>query len=310
MLALGTWVTVFRARGEAIDSLAVLPFVNASTDPNSEYLSDGISESIINDLSQLSNLRVMARTTVFRYKGKEVDPQKIGRDLNVRAMVTGRVQQRGDNLIIQAELVDVENGSQLWGGQFNRKLADVIGIQEEISKEISERLRLKLSGDEKQRLTKRYTENAEAYQLYLQGLYYYHKLTPDGLRKAIEYFQQAIDKDPNYALAYAGLADTYNPLAFFNMLPPREVMPKAKAAAVKALELDDRRAEAHASLGWASFAYDRDWPAAEKHFQRALALNPAYPNAHTLCPYLLFSLSWRSRTVGGSPGGGETRRGS
>jgi TolB-like protein len=172
LLALGTWFAVFRARGEAIDSLAVLPFANASGDPNSEYLSDGITESIINSLSQLSGLRVMARTTVFRYKGKEIEPQKIGRELNVRAMVTGKVQQHGDSLMIQAELVDVENGSQLWGGQFNRKLADVIGIQEEISKEISEKLGLKLSGEGKQRLTKRYTENAEAYQLYLKGLYY------------------------------------------------------------------------------------------------------------------------------------------
>src|SRR6267378_3441734 len=243
LLGLGTWFTVFRARGEAIDSLAVLPFVNASADPDSEYLSDGISESIINNLSQLSNLRVMARTTVFRYKGKEIDPQKIGHDLNVRAMVTGRVQQRGDDLIIQAELVDVEKGSQLWGGQFNRKLADVIGTQEEISKEISERLRLKLTGEERQRLTKRYTENPEAYQLYLKGLYYWNKLSPAGSLKAIEYFQQAIDKDRAYPLPYAGLADAYNELAFFTALPPREAMPKAKAAAVKALELDEHLAE-------------------------------------------------------------------
>lgn len=246
LLALGTWFAVFRARGEAIDSLAVLPFANASGDPNSEYLSDGITESIINNLSQLSGLRVMARTTVFRYKGKEIEPQKIGRELNVRAMVTGRVQQHGDSLMIQAELVDVENGSQLWGGQFNRKLADVIGIQEEISKEISEKLRLKLSGEGKQRLTKRYTENAEAYQLYLKGLYYDYKSTYEGTLKAREYFQQAIDKDPGYALAYAGMAETY---VYLSGLPPREAMPKARAAAGKALELDDRLAEAHVSMG-------------------------------------------------------------
>jgi serine/threonine protein kinase/Tfp pilus assembly protein PilF len=277
LLALGTWFAVFRVRGEAIDSVAVLPFVNASNDPNSEYLSDGISESIINNLSQLSNLRVMARTTVFRYKGKETDPQKIGRDLNVRAMVTGRVQQRGDNLLIQAELVDVQNGSQLWGGQFNRKLADVVGIQEEISKEISEKLRLKLTGEEKQRLTKRYTENAEAYQLYLKGLYYFYKATYPATLKAREYFQQAIDKDPGYALAYAGLAGTY---VFISGLPPQEAMPKAKAAAQKAVELDDHLAEAHVSVGWVSAWYDWDWAAAGKHFERAIALNPASPMAH------------------------------
>jgi eukaryotic-like serine/threonine-protein kinase len=277
LLALGTWFAVFRVRGEAIDSLAVLPFANASGDPNSEYLSDGITESIINSLSQLSGLRVMARTTVFRYKGKEIEPQKIGRELNVRAMVTGRVQQHGDSLMIQAELVDAENGSQLWGGQFNRKLADVIGIQEEISKEISEKLRLKLSGEGKQRLTKRYTENAEAYQLYLKGRYYDYKSTYEGTLKAREYFQQAIDKDPGYALAYAGMAETY---VYLSGLPPREAMPKARAAAGKALELDDRLAEAHVSMGLVNLWYEWDWVAAGKHFERAIELNPAYPVAH------------------------------
>ncbi|HEV1993723.1 MAG TPA: protein kinase, partial [Candidatus Acidoferrum sp.] len=277
LLALGTWFTVFRARGEAIDSLAVLPFANASGDPNAEYLSDGITESIINSLSQISNLRVMARTTVFRYKGKDIDPQKIGRELKVRAMVTGRVQQRGDNLIIQAELVDVDKGSQLWGGQFNRKLADVIGIQEDISKEITEKLRLKLSGEEKQRLTKRYTENAEAYQLYLKGLYYLYKSSEEGSLKAREYFQQAIDKDPGYALAYAGMAVVY---VYQSGLPPREAMPKARAAAGKALALDDRLAEAHVSMGLVNLWYDWDWAAAGKHLERAIELNPAYPLAH------------------------------
>jgi TolB-like protein/Tfp pilus assembly protein PilF len=240
-------------------------------------LSDGISESIINNLSQLSNVRVMARTTVFRYKGKEIDPQKIGHDLNVRAIVTGRVQQRGDNLIIQAELVDVEKGSQLWGGQFNRKLADVIGMQEEISKEISEKLRLKLTGEENQRLTRRHTENAEAYQLYLKGLYYDNKATPEATLKAREYFQQAIDRDRSYAQAYAGLAGTY---VYMSGLPPQEARPKAKAAAQKAVELDDHLAEAHVSTGWVSAWYDWDWAAAGKHFERAIELNPASPQAH------------------------------
>jgi eukaryotic-like serine/threonine-protein kinase len=277
LMALGTWIVVSRGRGEAINSLAVLPFANASGDPNAEYLSDGITESIINSLSQLPSLRVMARTTVFRYKGKEIDPQKIGRDLKVRAMVTGRVQQHGDSLIIQAELVDVEKGSQLWGGQFNRKLADVMGIQDEISKEISEKLRFKLTSEEKQRLTKRYTENAEAYQLYLKGLYYLYKSSEEGSLKAREYFQLAIDKDPGYALAYAGLAVIY---VYQSGLPPRQSMPKARAAAGRALELDDRLAEAHVAMGLVNLWYDWDWAAAGKHFERAIELNPAYPLAH------------------------------
>jgi eukaryotic-like serine/threonine-protein kinase len=277
LLGLGAWFTVVRPRGEAIDSLAVLPFANAGGDPDSEYLSDGITESIINSLSQLPSLRVMARTTVFRYKGKEIDSQKIGHDLNVRALVTGRVQQRGDTLIIQAELVDVEKGAQLWGGQFNRKVADVIGMQEEVSKEISEKLRPKLTGEDKQRLAKRYTDNAEAYQLYLKGLYYLYKANEAGSRKATEYFEQAIAKDADYALAYAGLAIIY---AYQSPLPPEEAMPKARAAASKALELDDHLAEAHVAMGVVNLWYDWDWVAAAKHFERALALNPAYPLAH------------------------------
>jgi eukaryotic-like serine/threonine-protein kinase len=277
LLGLGAWFTVLRPRGEAIDSLAVLPFANANGDPNSEYLSDGITESIINSLSQLPSLRVTARTTVFRYKGKEIDPQKIGRDLNVRAMVTGRVQQWGDNLIIQAELVDVDKGAQLWGGQFNRKVADVIGMQEEVSKEISEKLRLKLTREDRQRLAKRYTDNAEAYQLYLKGLYYLYKTNEAGSRKATEYFEEAIAKDADYALAYAGLAIIY---AYQSPLPRQEAMQKARAAASKALELDDHLAEAHVAMGVVNLWYDWDWVASAKHFERALALNPAYPLAH------------------------------
>jgi TolB-like protein/Tfp pilus assembly protein PilF len=290
LLGLGTWFTVFRARGEAIDSLAVLPFINASADPNSEYLSDGISESIINNLSQLSNLRVLARTTVFRYKGKETDPQKIGRDLNVRAMVTGRVQQRGDNLIIQAELVDVQNGSQLWGGQFNRKLADVIGIQEEISKEISEKLRLKLNGEEKQRLTKHYTENGEAYQLYLKGLFFQNKQTPANLQKSVEFFEQAINLDPAYAQAYAGLSDTYIYLGVIGILPSAESFPKAKTTAMKALELDETLADAYAALGQASKQYEWDWAKAETMYKRALELNSNSWLAHVWYAGLLSTI--------------------
>jgi len=282
LLALATWFTVFRGRGEVIDSVAVLPFVNASADPNTEYLSDGITESLINSLSQLPNLRVMARSTVFRYKGKEADPQKVGQDLRVRAVLSGRLVQRGDIVVVQAELVDVAKGSQLWGGQYNRKAADVFALQEDLSKEISEKLRLRLTGEEKQRLTKRYTENAEAYQLYLKGRYYWNKYTEEGLNRSVEYFRQAIEKDPGYAPAYAGLADAYLYLGGTGIeaLPPTEVMPKARAAALKALEVDDTLVEAHTSLATVKLWYERDWSGAESEFKRAIELNPNYPEAH------------------------------
>ena len=188
--------------------MAVLPFVNGSGDADGDYLSDGITESLIANLSQVRSLRVTARSTVFRYKGKEIDPQKIGQDLHVGAVLSGRLLQRDGTLVVRTELMDVSNGSQLWGGQYNRKVADVFALQDELSKEISERLRLRLTDDEKQRLTKRYTDNTEAYQLYLKGLFYWNKRSPDGMQKSIEYFNRAVETDPAYALAYAGLADS------------------------------------------------------------------------------------------------------
>jgi serine/threonine protein kinase/Tfp pilus assembly protein PilF len=264
-----------RASTDTIDSLAVLPFSNSTGDPNSEYLSDGISESIINNLSQISSLRVIPRTTSFRYKGRDIDAEKIGRDLNVRATVTGQVQQHGDSLIIQAELVDIQKGSQLWGGQFNRHVADVAGIQEEISREISEKLRLRLTADEKQRLTKRYTTDALAYQLYLKGHYEFLKATSEATLKARGYFQQAIDKDPDFALAYAELAGAYIYSADAN-----ELAPKARALASKALKLDDNLGEAHLAMAWVNAWHDWDWAAAGKQFERAVTLNPSSPLTH------------------------------
>ncbi|HEV8130727.1 MAG TPA: protein kinase [Acidobacteriota bacterium] len=266
-------------KDKPIDSLAVLPFANASRDPSTEYLSDGITESLINSLSQLPQLRVMARTTVFRYKGQQADPQKLGHDLNVRAVLTGKVSQRGETLIVQADLVDTADGSQLWGEQYNRKLADILAVQEEISKEISEKLRLKLTGEQKIRLAKQHTGNTEAYQLYLMGRYYWAKVTEEGDKKAIDYFNQAIEKDPNYALAYAGIADAYYGLSNLH-LPPREAMPKAKQAAIKALELDETLAEAHTSLALVKTFFEWEWPAAESEFRRAIELNPGYATAH------------------------------
>ena len=275
---------------EAIESVAVLPFANDSADPDAEYLSDGITETLINNLSQNFNLRVVARSTVFRYKGKEADPQKAGSDLHVRAVVSGRLLQHGSTLIVRVELMDVVTGAQLWGGQYNRQAEDVFLLQGDLSREISEKLQLQLTGDQKQRLTKRYTEDAEAYRLYLKGRYHWNKRNPEGLQKAVECFRQALDKDPAYSLACAGLADTYPYLSFFHVVPPRVAMPKAKTAAAKALEIDDHLAEAHVSLGYVSFTYDGDWSTAGKHFEQALALNPAYAGAHTFYAFYLSSL--------------------
>jgi serine/threonine-protein kinase len=269
-----------RARGTVINSVAVLPLANASADPDTEYLSDGITESLINSLSQLPKLRVMARSTVFRYKGREIDPQAVGRDLRVGAVVIGRVVQRGDSVVIGTELVDVANGWQLWGGNYNRKLSDIFVVQEEITKEITENLRLKLSREENTRLRKRHTENAVAYQAYLKGRFHWNKRTEEGIKRGIEYSLQAIEDDLGYALAYAGLADCYTAIGYYGFLLPREAWERARAAATRALELDDALAEAHASLANIRTHYDWDWPAAEREYRRAIELNPRYAAAH------------------------------
>jgi eukaryotic-like serine/threonine-protein kinase len=278
LLAVTIWFTLFRGRNEAIDSVAVLPFVNASTDPDAEYLSEGITETLIGQLSQIPRLKVMARSTVFRYKDSHNDPQQVGRDLNVRAVLTGRVSQHGETLTISMELMNVRDGSELWGEQYNRKLADILAVQEDIAREVTGKLRLRLEAEEKKRLTRHVTENTEAYQLYLRGRYHWNKRTPDGIQKAIEYFQEAITKDPSYALAYAGLADCYQ--VPVNPLPPRQKIPRARAAAMKALELDDTLVEAHTTLARVLYAYDWDWSGAEKEFKRAIELNSRYAPAH------------------------------
>src|SRR5712692_3405788 len=227
----------------AIESIAVLPFVNQNRAPDTEYLSDGLTESIINSLTQLPSLRVSPRSSVFQYKGKDTDPIKIGHDLGVRAVLTGRLLQRGDSLMVSAELLDVRDNKQVWGEQYNRKLADALAVQQEISREITDRLRLRLSGEEQKQLTRRDTSNPDAYAFYLKGRYYWNKRTPDNLRKAIEQFQLAADKDPNYALAYVGLADCYSLLEFYAGTPASETSPKAKAFAERALQLDNSLAE-------------------------------------------------------------------
>src|SRR5215467_8410369 len=272
-------VLSFKNRGERIDSIAVLPFVNNSGNSNTEYLSDGITEGVINSLSRLPQLRVMARSTVFRYKSRSDDPQKIGEDLKVRAVLTGRVLQHGDALDIQAELVDVTSGSQLWGDHYDRKLSEVSLIQEEIARDISDSLRLRLNAGEKSKLAQPSTQNPEAYQLYLKGQYFLFKVNEEDGKKAVAYFQQAIDADPNYALAYTGLATAY--VAFSDTtVAPREVIPKAKEAVKTALRLDDSLPEAHRALADILFNYDWDWPAAEIEYKRAINLNPNYAEAY------------------------------
>jgi TolB-like protein/Tfp pilus assembly protein PilF len=279
---------LLRGQGEAIDSVAVLPFVNASNDPNTEYLSDGISESLITTLSQLPSLRVMARGTVFSYKGRQVDPRQAGRDLKVDAVVTGRLTENADTLVVEADLIKVVDGSELWGEQYNRKRGDILAVQEDIAKEISQKLRLRLSGDEKKRLAKGSTTNPEAYRLYLLGCYNAEKLTKDGLTRGLEYLHQAIDLDPNYALAYDGLSYAYAASDDY-LLAPQEAMPKARDAAKRALQLDDTLAEAHVEMAVVHYWYDYDWSAAEREFRRAIELRPDYPKAHEYYGWYLVS---------------------
>jgi serine/threonine protein kinase/tetratricopeptide (TPR) repeat protein len=273
---------------KSIHSLAVLPFENASGEAEHEYLSDGITGSLINSLATLPKLRVMAQSTVFRYKGRKIDPQVIGRELNVRAVLTGRIMHVGSSLRIGTELVDVATGSQLWGAQYNRKQDDIFVVQDEISDEISGKLRLQLTRAEKKRLTKHHTENAEAYRLYLQGRHHWNRWTEEGFYKAIDYFQQAVDKDPSYALAYAGVADSYILLGWNSYLPPKEVFPKGKTAATTALQLDPDLPEAHASLAALLWLHDWRWDEAQVEFKRSLELDPTYPTAnHWYAEYLM-----------------------
>ena len=272
--------------GKAISSVAVLPFVNVG-DPNTEYLSDGLTDGLINNLSQLPNLKVIARSSVFRFKGREADAQAVGRDLSVRAVLTGKVAQLGDTISITAELADARDNSHIWGAQYTRSNSDIFLLQGEISKDISEKLRITLSGEERKRLTKPETDNPEAFQLYLKGRFYLNKRTQEAFEKATAYFNEAIAKDPQYALGYAGLADCYALLCNYDILAPREGFPKAKAAALKALELDDRLAEAHTSLGIVKMQYDWDWTGAEEELNRAIELKPSYATARQWYVYYL-----------------------
>jgi serine/threonine protein kinase/Tfp pilus assembly protein PilF len=280
-----------RSARDQISSVAVMPFVNATNNPDSEYLSEGITASLINDLSQLPNLAVKARPSVFRYKGRDVDPQTLAKELNVDALVTGRIVQHGDQIIISSELIDARTSRNLWGDQYDRKLSDVLTVQQEITSAISAKLRERLSGETRSQVTRGGTSDPEAYQAYLKGLYYWERRSPETLEKAKDYFNQAIQKDPGYAMAYVGLANYYVAAPDYSPIPAREAAPKAKAAAEKALNIDSSSADAHAALAgalWTLF----DFSAAEAEFQRTLELNPNLSNAHHW--YGLF-LSWEAR---------------
>ena len=269
------------------NSIVVLPLVNGNNDSNTEYLSDGISEALINSLTELRQLKVIARSTAFRYKGKDVDPQQIGRELNVETVLMGRVQQVGDNLDVQVDLVDAASGVQLWGQEYERKTSDVLAVKQTIAREITDKLRLRLSEPEQQQLSKRDTSNAESFQFYLRGRYYWNKRSEDGIKKAIEQFQQAIDRDPNYALGYVGLADSYAQLEQYAGVPASETVPKARAAVDRALQLDDSLSEAHTSSGILNQKLWR-WSDAEDELKRAISLNPNYPTAHHQYAYYFY----------------------
>jgi len=278
------WVSPIRpapaVEGDAITSVAVLPFENMSDDPAMEYLSDGTAQSIIYSLSQLPQVKVISFSSVLAYKGQTLDTRQIAKDLGVRAVLLGRLNQQGDNLLVNVELVDTQDNSVLWGEQFNQKITDLLDVQEKIAMEISDHLRWQLSGEEQSMMTKRYTQDMEAYRSYLEGRFWWNKRTEEGFEKAVGLFNEAIEEDPLYAQAYAGLADTYALMAAYYHRAPDDAFPQAKAAALRALEIENNLAEAHTSLGFIRMIYDWDWAGAEVEFKRAIELNPNYATSH------------------------------
>jgi TolB-like protein/Tfp pilus assembly protein PilF/tRNA A-37 threonylcarbamoyl transferase component Bud32 len=273
----------------SLDSVAVLPFVNATGNPDAEYLSEGITQGLINTLSQLPKLKVVSLMSAYRYKGKAIDPPSVARDLGVQAILTGRMVQQGDSISISAELIDAEHDRQIWGKQYQRKLSDMTSLEPDITRDITENLKLKLSGAQQNLVAQRPAQNAEAYQLYLQGRFDWNRRTAGGLNKAIDYFEQAIAKDPNYALAYSGLADSYFALARnTGVLSPKEAGAKARQAAEKAVALDPSLSEAHASMGLVLMIFEWDFADAEREFRRAIDLNPGSPYAYVWYGELLY----------------------
>src|SRR5437016_1836315 len=279
-LAVSAYFYLTRKNNAAIQSVAVLPFVNESGNADVEYLSDGMTESLIGSLSQIPKLNVKARSSVFHYKGKDTKAQIIGKELNVQAILNGRVVQRGQDLILYVELVEAATENVLWKQTYNKTMTNLVALQNDIARDLADKLKVRLSGADEQKLAKNYTDNPEAYQLYLKGRFYWNKRTPQDIQKSIEYFDQAITLDPNYALAHTGLADAYALLPVYGNLPAGESLPKAREAAQKALSLDDRLAEAHTALGGVLNYYDYDFAGAEREYKRAIELNPNYATAH------------------------------
>jgi TolB-like protein/tetratricopeptide (TPR) repeat protein len=281
---------VLRRRRSRSTALAVLPFGFAGSDATAEYLADGLTESIINSLSQLPKLRVVPRSSVFRYKGREVDVQSTGLALNAGTLVTGRVVQHGDMLNIQVDMIDVATESQVWGDRYRHPAADIFTVQEEIAWQISEALRIRLTGAQKQRLRRRPTQSGAAYHSYLRGRYHWHKWTGDDFRKAVAAFEEAIDEDPEYALAYAGLSDAFGAMGYYGHLEASVAMPRAIAAARRALEIDPKLGEAHATMGMGAFFYEWDWQKAEASFRRGVELSPRYSIGHALLALFLCAM--------------------
>jgi len=268
------------AASPRIRSLAVLPFTNMSADKENEYFCDGLSEELINALTHVRELRVVARTSAFAFKGREIDVREVGEKLNAGAVLEGSVRKSGQRLRITAQLINVENGYHLWSGQFDREMKDIFDIQEEISLAIADQLKIKLLKDEKEKILKRATEDPEAYEFYLKGLHFWRRRYEKGLQKSLQFFQMAAEKDPGYALPYVGIADAFGILGVYGYMPPHPAYARARAAANRALEIDPEIAEVYASLGWIAMWYDRDWPAAERHFLKAIQMKPDYPEAH------------------------------
>ena len=274
------WYLLSRNSAVAIDSVAVMPFENQNQEAETDYISDGLTDSIINSLTQLPNLKVIARSSVFRYKGKQTDPLTVAKDLGVRAILTGRILQRGDNLAISAELIDARDNKQIWGEQYERKVSDLLNVQRDIAQEITSKLRLKLSSAEQGQMAKHYTEDPEANDLFMRGRFQWNKRTREGLEKSVEYFNKAIERDPHYALAYAGLADSWFTMGWYRMVTGDVAYTRSKTAATKALEIDPKLAEAHTTLAIIKANYEWDWAGAENEFKKALELNPHYATAH------------------------------
>jgi TolB-like protein/Tfp pilus assembly protein PilF len=279
VIAVAGYLYLSRNHTTAIESIAVMPFVNESGNADVEYLSDGMTETLISSLSQLPNLNVKPRSSVFRYKG-ETNPQTIGKELNVQAILNGRVVQRGQELSLFVELIDVALDKVVWSQQYNRKQTDLVSLQSEVARDVSSKLKSGLSGAEVAKVEKNYTANPEAYQLYLKGKFYWNKRTGESLKQATEFYRQAIEKDPNYALAYSGLAETYVLFSSYDVAPASDSMPQAKAAALRALEIDDSLAEAHTALGFYLSNYEWDRDGSEKEYRRAIELKPNYATAH------------------------------